>query len=79
MQNIDGPLKTHRIDSSPRITMVRSYNFEHAGSAETFERLGGRIRLALLGCKERVSDIDPDRAREGTQIPERGSNPPDGL
>jgi hypothetical protein len=39
VQNIDGILKTHRIDSPPRITMVRCHNFEHAGTAKASEGL----------------------------------------
>jgi len=42
---------------------VRSYDFEHAGSAKAFERFSGRIDLALLRRKERVSNINPDGGR----------------
>ncbi|HVB86545.1 MAG TPA: hypothetical protein VNK23_07775, partial [Candidatus Dormibacteraeota bacterium] len=62
-----------------RITVMRSHNFEHAGTAKTFEGFGGRISLAFLGCKERVPNVDPDLARGRPQISERRSNPSDGL
>jgi phage-related protein len=37
---------------------------EHGGAAKAFEGFSGRVGLTLLGCKERVSDVGPDRARE---------------
>ena len=52
-------LKTHGVNGSPRIAVMRSHNFEHAGTAKTFKGLRSRIGLAVLGCKERVSDVDP--------------------
>jgi hypothetical protein len=79
VQDLDGILKTHRINGPPRITVARSDNFEHASTPKTFEGLGGRIGFALLGCKERVSDVDPHWSWETAQIPERRPNPPDGL
>ncbi len=72
-------MKTHRVNGPPRIAVVRSHNFEYAGTAEAFKGFGSRIGLALLGCKERVPDVDPDLTRERPQIPERCSNPSDGL
>jgi hypothetical protein len=51
VQNIDGILKTHGIDSPPRITMIRSHDLDHARTAEVFEGFSGRIDLALLGGK----------------------------
>ena len=60
-------------------TVMRRHNLKDAGTAKTFERLCRRVGLALLRCKERVSDVDPDRARERLQFPERRSDPPDGF
>lgn len=64
MQNINGIEKTNRIDRPPRIAVVRNRNFQDACTAEAFKWLGGGIRLAFLGCKERVPNFDPDLARE---------------
>jgi hypothetical protein len=57
VQNIDGIMKTHGIDSPPRITMIRSHDLDHARTAEAFEGFSGRIDLALLGGKERMPDV----------------------
>jgi hypothetical protein len=43
MQNINGILKTHCINRSPCIAVVRSYNFEHAGAAKTFDIRNGGV------------------------------------
>src|SRR5271169_3867994 len=69
-------MKTHGIDSTPGITMMRSHDLDHARTAEAFEGLGGRIDLALLGSKECMSDVDPHWTRERAQIPQRRSDPP---
>ena len=69
VQNIDGILKTHGVNSPPCIAVMRSDDFEHVGTAKAFEGFGGGIGLALLGCKERVSNVDPDLAREKTANP----------
>jgi hypothetical protein len=79
VQNVDGVLKTHGLNSPPRIAVMRSDDFERASSAKAFERFSGGIGLAFLGCKERVPNVEPDLARERTQIPERCSDPSNGL
>jgi hypothetical protein len=65
VQNIDGVLKTHGINSPPRITAVRGYNFQHARSPKAFERFSRRIDSAFLGSEERMSNVDSDLARKG--------------
>lgn len=60
-------MKTHCVNGPPRIAVVRSYDFEHAGTAKTFERLCGRIAFALLCRKQRVSNVAPDGARKRAQ------------
>jgi hypothetical protein len=59
--------------------MVRNHKFDNAGATKPFQGLGRGIGLALLGRKERVSNVDPDRARERPQNLERRPHPPDGL
>jgi hypothetical protein len=66
VQNIDGILKAHGINGPPRIPVVRSYNFEHAGATKAFERFGRGIDSALLGHEECMSNVDPDLGRKGT-------------
>jgi hypothetical protein len=66
MQNIDGILKTHRISGAPRIAVVRSHNFEHAGAAKAFKWFGRGIGLAFLSGEQRMSNVDPDRPRKRT-------------
>jgi hypothetical protein len=66
MQNIDGVLKTHGINGQPGIPVVRSYNFEHACAAKAFERFSRGIDSTFLGCKECMSNVDPDRTRKRT-------------
>jgi hypothetical protein len=51
VQNIDGILKTDRVDAPPRISVMRSHNFQHAGTAEAFEGLGGRSVLPSWAAK----------------------------
>ena len=53
VQDIDSILKTHRTDSSPRISVVRSDNFEHAGTAKAFERFSSGP--AFLGSEHSMS------------------------
>jgi hypothetical protein len=71
VQDVNGILKTNGIDGAPCVATVRSYNFEHAGTAKTPEGFSGRIDLALLRRKERVSNINPDgNARKSlTDVP----------
>jgi hypothetical protein len=66
MQHIDGILETHGINGSPRVAMVRSHNFEDAGSAKAFERFSRGIDPAFLGSEERMSNVDPDGTGKGT-------------
>jgi hypothetical protein len=66
VQNIDGILKTHRINSAPRIAVVRSYNFEHAGAGKASKWFSRRIGLAFLGGEQSMSNVDPDRPRKRT-------------
>src|SRR5262249_12700191 len=65
VQNIDSLLKTHRINSSPRIPVVRSHNFDHAGTTKAFERFSSGIDPTFLGREECISNVNPDRAGEG--------------
>src|ERR1019366_5577895 len=67
MQDINGVLKTHRVNRPPGITAVRRHDLEYAGGPHTFEGLGRRVGLALLPSKERMSDVDSDRAGERPQ------------
>ena len=63
MQNIDGILKTHRISGAPRIAVVRSHNFEHAGAAKAFKWFGRGIGLAFLSGEQRMSNMSTLTAR----------------
>jgi len=49
VQNIDSVLKTNRVDGSPRIAVVEPQFRTPLAPPKSFERLGGRISLALLG------------------------------
>jgi hypothetical protein len=44
--------------------MVRSHNFEHAGTTKTLQWLGGGIGFAFSSSEESVTDVDPDGAGE---------------
>jgi len=66
VQNIDGIVKTHRLNRTPRIAVVRSYNFEHAGAAEAFQWFSGGIGPAFLSGEQSMSNISPDCTRKRT-------------
>ena len=70
MQDIDGVLIADSGDSPPRVSVMRRHNFEHASPAKALERFGRGIGLSRLRGIESVANVDPDRTREGTKIPQ---------
>jgi hypothetical protein len=64
VQDVDRFLKSHRVNSAPRVAVMVRENLDHRSSAKTLQRLRRRIGVTLLGGVERLANIASDLARE---------------